>query len=106
MSVVEFTVGTSFNVPIAYTPVADLAPASLANTTITSHIREKGGRLVCALAVTKAVDNMSFTLLATDGTAAWPFDLSVFWDIKLVDTVFGAFFSDKTELKLTRPETR
>lgn len=105
MSVSEFKVGTTFNVPIAYAPEADLAPTTLANTTITSQIRMKDGMLVASLTAAKAADNLSFTL-STPSTANWPTDVAVFWDIKLVDTVFGAFFSDTAELRLVKPQTR
>ena len=106
MSIVEFKVGTSFDVPITYTPDPDLAPATLENTTITSQIRNAKSDLICNLTATKADDFMSFNLSADAGTHDWPFDITVKWDIKFVDTVFGEFYSDTTELRLVRPQTR
>jgi hypothetical protein len=106
MSLVEFKVGTSFNVPIDYTPVAGLAPATLANTTITSQIRRATGEVIESLVATKLAGNMSFTLAAANGTHAWPPSITARWDIRFVDTVFGEFYSDTAELKLIRPVTR
>jgi hypothetical protein len=105
MSIVDFKVGTTFNVPIAYTPVATLAPANLANTTITSQLRKDDGTLICSFTANKAVDNMSFNL-SVPSTDAWPTGINAFWDIKFVDTIFGAFFSDTTQLRLVKPQTR
>lgn len=105
--IVSFKVGTTWNVPIAYTPVEGLAPANLANTTISSQLRkQQDGGVICTFVTTKDGDNLGFTLTANGGTAAWPVGIVAVWDIKLVDTVFGTFFSDTTQVRLEQPVTR
>lgn len=103
--IIPFKVGGDWQVPLEYTPTEGLAPANLANTTITSQIRQADGTLIATFTATKDADNMGFTL-SVASTAAWPYDLVAFWDIKLDDTQYPSFYTETAQVRLIRPQTR
>lgn len=107
MSTLTFKVGSTFKVTIGYTPTAGLAPTTLAGVTITSQIRTREGVLIHTLTAVKAGDNLSFTLEAVGGTAAWPYEFPALWDIRFEDTVgaYGVFFSETVNLTLQQRVT-
>lgn len=103
--IVPFKVGADWSPHFTYTPVAGLAPADLANTTITSQMRKADGTLIESFTVTKDDDNLGFTLTA-ESTSDWPTDIVAFFDVKMDDTQYPSFYSDTAQVRLIKPQTR
>ncbi len=103
---VSFKVGSTFRVPVVYSPTANLAPTTLANVTITSQVRTKEGKKIADLVVTKDPGNLAF-LITGSSTGSWPSGITALWDIKMVDGdgTYGTFYSETINLSLERRAT-
>lgn len=103
---ITFKVGSTFSIPITYTPNAPEAPVNLANVTVTSQVRTLDGALVANLAVSKDLDNLAFTVSAPDGTEDWCAGDNVEWDICFEDATGFKFYSETVLMRLARSATK
>lgn len=73
---------STFSVTVSYVPLAS-DPADLSSTTVTSSVMDGNGNLYTG-AITKAVDNRSFTVIITAAnTSLWTLGEN-FWDVKFI----------------------
>jgi hypothetical protein len=103
---IEFKVGASFRIPITYTPSSPLAPSTLEGVTITSQVRTPNGDKLADLTADIDDDFLGFVIDAPDGTALWPADTIVEWDIRFTDSTGYTFYGDTVDVKLLRGVTQ
>jgi len=105
MQQIGFKVGSSFAVPLTYTPTPGLAPAALQGVAITSQVRTKEGKKLADL-TPSVTDDTHFTLTATGGTSGWPGNVDAVWDIKMSHADYGTFYTETVEVRLEAPVTQ
>lgn len=94
-----FKRGSTFTATVTYSPTSG-DPTDLSATTVTSYVEDANG-VEYEGTVTKAGDNMSFTVTIADTvTEAWPLG-PLLWDVKYI-TAGNVTISDTVTLNVVK----